>query len=123
MTTSKSNISMVTLYGIPNCDSIKKARKWLEQQGIDYRFHDYRKDGLKREQLENWCAELGWQALLNKRGTTWRQLPEEIKVSVDEAKAIELMLAQPAMIKRPLLDLGDDRKLGFNEADYSSYFN
>jgi Spx/MgsR family transcriptional regulator len=114
---------MVTLYGIPNCDTIKKARNWLKQHEIDYRFHDYRKDGLEQAQLQAWCDELGWEALLNKRGTTWRQLPEETKSSVDQAAAIELMLEYPAMIKRPLLDLGNVRKLGFKEADYQGYFS
>lgn len=113
---------MITLYGIPNCDTIKKARNWLNQHHIDYRFYDYRKDGLERTQLQAWCDELGWEALLNKRGTTWRQLPEDTKSSIDQASAIELMLEYPAMIKRPLLDLGSVRKLGFKEADYQGYF-
>lgn len=116
-------MTTVTLYGIANCDTIKKARKWLEGQAIDYRFHDYRKDGLERRWLESWCDELGWEALLNKRGTTWRQLPDDTKASVDRSQAIELMLAQPAMIKRPLLDQGAHRKLGFKPDDYQSYFN
>ena len=113
---------MTTLYGISNCDTIKKARKWLDANGIDYRFHDYRKDGLKADWLESWCDELGWEALLNKRGTTWRKLPEETKAAADRSQAIALMLEQPAMIKRPLLDLGNNRKLGFKENEYSSYF-
>lgn len=113
---------MTTLYGISNCDTIKKARKWLEANGIDYRFHDYRKDGLEADWLESWCDELGWEAVLNKRGTTWRKLPEETKSAVDRSQAIALMLEQPAMIKRPLLDLGNSRKLGFKEIEYSSYF-
>ncbi|WP_207061741.1 ArsC family reductase [Motiliproteus sp. SC1-56] len=114
---------MVTLYGIPNCDTIKKARRWLEAQGIDYRFHDYRKDGLSLEQLNAWGEELGWEALLNRRGTTWRQLPAATREHIDREQALNLMLEQPAMIKRPLLDLGSVRKLGFKEADYQSYFN
>lgn len=113
---------MTTLYGISNCDTIKKARKWLDNNAIEYRFHDYRKDGLERSWLKNWCDELGWEALLNKRGTTWRKLPEETKATIDHEQAIELMLKQPAMIKRPLLDLGTHRKLGFKADDYQRYF-
>ncbi|MFC6671420.1 ArsC family reductase [Marinobacterium aestuariivivens] len=110
---------MICLYGIKNCDTIKKARKWLDEAGIEYRFHDYRVDGLARSQLEAWAAELGWEALLNRRGTTWRAQPDEVKNSIDEAGAIDLMLAQPAMIKRPLLDTGDARHLGFRADDYA----
>ncbi|OMH39155.1 ArsC family reductase [Motiliproteus sp. MSK22-1] len=113
---------MITLYGINNCDTIRKARKWLQEEGIDYRFHDYRKDGLNAAQLNGWADELGWEALLNRRGTTWRQLPQEQKDAVTRDRAIDLMLAQPAMIKRPLLDLGEQRKLGFSVADYSLLF-
>ncbi len=113
---------MITLYGISNCDTIKKAKRWLDAQAIDYRFHDYRKQGLSRQQLEDWADELGWEALLNRRGTTWRQLPEAQKQALDRDLAISLMLEQPAMIKRPLLDLGSSRKLGFSEVDYRSYF-
>ena len=113
---------MTTLYGISNCDTIKKAKKWLDAEGIDYQFHDYRKQGLERAWLESWCDELGWEALLNKRGTTWRQLPDETKAGVDRDQAITLMLEYPAMIKRPLLDLGSSRKLGFKAADYETYF-
>ena len=113
---------MITLYGISNCDTIKKARRWLDGAGIDYRFHDYRKDGLAAEQLSRWCDELGWEALLNRRGTSWRQLPESLRDGIDRARAEQLMLAQPALIKRPLLDLGSGRKLGFKEADYQTYF-
>ncbi|ANG64251.1 arsenate reductase [Marinobacterium aestuarii] len=112
---------MISLYGIKNCDTIKKARKWLESNGIDYRFHDYRSDGLERAQLESWAAELGWEALLNKRGTTWRTQPDSVKNSIDEASAISLMLQQPAMIKRPLLDTGTARHLGFKDADYATW--
>ncbi len=110
---------MVTMYGIPNCDTIKKARKWLEAHQIEYRFHDYRKEGLDKSQLEAWAAELGWELLLNKRGTTWRQQPDEVKNTINEASAIELMLQHPAMIKRPLLDTGTERKVGFKDTEYS----
>lgn len=113
---------MITLYGISNCDTVRKARKWLDNNGIDYRFHDFRKDGLAAEQLHAWSEELGWESLLNRRGTTWRQLPEAERDGVDRQRAEALMLTHPAMIKRPLLDLGSARKLGFKEADYQTYF-
>nr|WP_067298091.1 ArsC family reductase [Marinobacterium profundum] len=112
---------MISLYGIKNCDTIKKARKWLESNGIDYRFHDYRSDGLEPAQLEGWAQELGWEALLNKRGTTWRALPDTVKDNIDAASAISLMLEQPAMIKRPLLDTGTARHLGFKDTDYAAW--
>ena len=113
---------MVTLYGISNCDTVKKARRWLESRAIDYRFHDYRKDGLNPEQLTAWADELGWDQLLNRRGTTWRRLPEATREGIDRPRALALLLEQPAMIKRPLLDLGPTRKLGFKEAEYQTYF-
>ncbi|KEI70987.1 ArsC family reductase [Endozoicomonas elysicola] len=109
----------LTLYGIPNCDTIKKARRWLESNGIEYRFYDYRKDGLEKSMLEAWTKELGWEALLNRRGTTWRKLPEEEKPAINAERAISLMLEQPAMIKRPLLDTGNQKLLGFSEQEYS----
>ncbi|WP_422137392.1 ArsC family reductase [Endozoicomonas sp. ALC020] len=113
---------MITLYGINNCDTVRKARKWLTAAGIEYRFHDYRKDGLDKASLQTWSNELGWEALLNRRGTTWRQLPEQQKASVDEASAIELMLEQPAIIRRPLLDTGSKRVLGFSDKQYQTLF-
>ncbi len=111
---------MITLFGIPNCDTIKKARRWLENTGIEYRFHDYRKDGLQKDMLKQWADELGWEALLNRRGTTWRKLPEQEKSAIDAERAITLMLEQPAMIKRPLLDTGSQKLLGFCEEQYSN---
>ncbi len=113
---------MITLYGIRNCDTMKKARKWLDGHGIDYRFHDYRKDGLEREQLEAWADELGWEALLNRRGTTWRKLPEAVRNHIDRDAAIDILLEHPALIKRPLLDLGDSRILGFQPDTYAALF-
>ncbi len=110
---------MITLYGIPNCDTIKKAKKWLEANSVEYRFHDFRKDGLEAEQLKGWADELGWELLLNKRGTTWRQQTDEVKNSIDEASALALMLEQPAMIKRPVLDTGSLRKVGFKDSEYA----
>ena len=113
---------MITLYGIRNCDTMKKARRWLDEHGIDYRFHDYRKDGLEREQLEAWVDELGWETLLNRRGTTWRKLPEQVRNSIDRDTAIDIMLEHPALIKRPLLDLGTQRHVGFNPDTYTALF-
>lgn len=107
--------SEVTLYGIPNCDTVKKARGWLTERGIEHRFHDFRKDGLEEERLESWVAELGRDVLLNRRGTTWRKLSDEDKKVDSDAAAVALMLANPAMIKRPVIDLGDMRLVGFTD--------
>ena len=109
---------MVTLHGIGNCDTIRKAKKWLDAQGVDYRFHDFRKDGLDRTQLEKWAASVGWETLLNRRGMTWRKLDPADKANLDEHKAIELMLQHPAMIKRPVLETGDAILVGFDEQAY-----
>jgi len=114
---------MVTLYGIANCDTVRKARRWLEARGVAYRFHDFRKDGLAREQLEAWTSELGWEQLLNRRGTTWRKLPEELRSEIDQGEAIRVMLEHPAIIKRPLLDLGQRRVLGFSPGLYTELFD
>ncbi|HFS7883574.1 ArsC family reductase [Klebsiella pneumoniae] len=114
---------MLTMYGIKNCDTIKKARRWLEAHQIEYRFHDYRADGLERAQLDTFIAELGWQALLNTRGTTWRKLDESLRNSIDNADAAAaLMLEMPAIIKRPLLCApGRPMLLGFSEAGYQQF--
>ncbi|HHC0925588.1 TPA: ArsC family reductase [Klebsiella pneumoniae] len=114
---------MLTMYGIKNCDTIKKARRWLEAHQIEYRFHDYRADGLERAQLDTFIAELGWQALLNTRGTTWRKLDESLRNSIDNADAAAaLMLEMPAIIKRPLLCApGSPMLLGFSEASYQQF--
>lgn len=114
---------MITMYGIKNCDTIKKARRWLEEHQLEYRFHDYRADGLDSALLNTFITELGWEALLNTRGTTWRKLDEAQRNACDNADAaIALMLAQPAIIKRPLLDAGDGRALlGFNADAYQQF--
>lgn len=104
---------MITVYGIPNCDTIRKVRAWLEAEGIAYRFHDYRKDGVDRAMIDAWARELGFEALLNRRGTTWRGLPAADTAAIDAGKAVALMAAHPALIKRPLLDLGTERLVGF----------
>lgn len=108
------------IYGIRNCDTIKKTLKWLDDQAIDYRFHDYRKDGLTSELLQEFVARLGWEALLNKRGTTYRALSEAVKQNLNEPSALRLMLEQPALIKRPLLRMDDTYLLGFDEARYQA---
>lgn len=113
---------MVTIYGIPNCDTMKKARVWLDQNGVAHRFHDYRKDGVDRVRLEGWVAEHGWETILNRSGTTFRALPDAARADLNAAKAVELMLAQPGMIKRPVLDLGDRRIVGFKPAVYEAAF-
>lgn len=113
---------MVTIYGIPNCDTMKKARVWLNESGVEHRFHDYRKAGVDRARLEGWVAEHGWETILNRAGTTFRALPEAAKADLNAGSAVELMLAQPGMIKRPVLDLGDRRIVGFKLAVYEAAF-
>jgi arsenate reductase (glutaredoxin) len=112
-----------TLYGIPNCDTVKKARDWLAQHGVDYAFHDYKKAGFDPAALRKWVEEHGWPVVLNRAGTTFRALPEADKADLDADKAIALMLAQPSMIKRPVLDLGDRRLIGFKPALYAEAFD
>ena len=107
-----------TLYGIRNCDTVKKARAWLDGNAVVHDFHDYKTAGIDEARLRGWARELGWEKLMNRAGTTFRALPDADKAGLDEDKAIALMMAQPSMIKRPVLDLGDRRLLGFNEGDY-----
>jgi arsenate reductase len=109
------------IYGIPNCDTMKKARVWLSGRGVDYVFHDYKTSGLERARLEGWVDQVGWEVLLNRAGTTFRKLPEADREGLDRAKAIGLMLAQPSMVKRPVLELGDGRLLvGFKPEAYAA---
>jgi len=105
---------MLTLYGIPNCDTVKKARTWLEAAGLDYHFHDYKKVGIDVATLQRWCKELGFEQVLNQRGTTWRKLPEAQRTNTDLAQALQLMQAQPSLIKRPILDTGAGLLQGFD---------
>ncbi|MHA6645940.1 ArsC family reductase [Mesorhizobium sp. A623] len=112
----------ITLYGIPNCDTIKKARVWLEGHAVAYVFHDYRVQGLEPERLQQWIGKLGWEVLLNKASTTFRALPDSDKQNLDADKAKALMLAHPTMIKRPVLDLGDRILVGFRLAVYEDAF-
>ena len=111
-----------TLYGIPNCDTVKKARTWLDQRGVAHVFHDYRKAGIDRPRLERWVAEHGWQTVLNRAGTTFRALPDADKADLTAGRAVGLMLAQPSMIKRPVLDLGDRTLVGFKPELYEAAF-
>jgi arsenate reductase len=109
----------ITIYGIKNCGTMKKARAWLDKHGVGYAFHDYKSKGIAREQLERWAKKAGWEVLLNRAGTTFRKLPDKDKEGVTEKKAVALMLAQPSMIKRPVLDLGGGKILvGFSPELY-----
>ena len=111
----------ITIYGIKNCDTMKKARAWLDKRGVGYAFHDYKTAGIERAQLESWVKKLGWETLLNRAGTTFRQLSDKDKNGIDAKKAIALMLARPSMIKRPVLDLGRGKLLvGFAPETYSA---
>ena len=112
----------ITIYGIKACDTMKKARDWLEGQGIAYAFHDYKTAGIDRATLQSWAAQVGWETLLNRNGTTFRGLSEADKTGLDEAKAIALMLAQPSMIKRPVLDVGGTLTVGFKPDAYAAVF-
>ncbi len=111
---------MITMYGIKNCDTVAKARKWLEAKGVAYDFHDYKTAGVDRPHLQAWVDEFGWETVLNRAGTTFRKLPEADRQDIDAVKAIDLMLAQPSMIKRPILDLGDKRLVGFKPDLYAA---
>ncbi len=111
-----------TIYGIKACDTMKKARTWLDDRGVAYDFHDYKAAGIDRERLTAWAGQVGWETLLNRAGTTFRKLPDADKSGIDEAKAIDLMLAQPSMIKRPVLDLGDKLLVGFKPDQYEAAF-
>jgi arsenate reductase len=112
----------VTIHGIKACDTMKKARDWLEGHGVAYGFHDYKAVGVERAMLENWARQVGWETLLNRSGTTFRKLPDVDKTGLTEAKAIDLMLAQPSMIKRPVLDVGGDLIVGFKPEIYAAAF-
>lgn len=109
---------MITLFGIKNCDTMKKARAWLDGHGIAYAFHDYKVSGIEKSRLEAWVAQLGWETLLNRAGTTFRKLPDADKEGLTEKKAIALMLAQPSMIKRPVLEKAGKITVGFRPEQY-----
>lgn len=107
---------MITIYGIKNCDTCRKAIKWLKAEGIEHKFHDFRIDGLDEATVASWAAELGWETLLNRRGTTWRKIPEADREGVDGASASKLMKDNPTLIKRPVFDLGTARIVGFSDS-------
>lgn len=109
---------MIKMYGIPNCNTIKKARKWLDVNNIAYTFHNYKKDGVPEKELKKWVKGVGWEILLNKRGTTWRKLDDTTKNNVNETLAIKIMLDNPSIIKRPVLEHGKNILVGFAENEY-----
>jgi Spx/MgsR family transcriptional regulator len=111
-----------TLYGIANCDTVRKARRWLDTHDVEYTFHDFRKQGLERPSLTRWCASVGWETLLNRRGMTWRKLPDQQKQGLDRDRALALMLAQPSIIKRPVLVRGKQIRVGFSAEQYGDIF-
>ena len=108
----------ITMYGIKNCDTIKKARTWLDERGLGYDFHDYKASGIDRARLQGWVDSLGWEVLLNRAGTTFRKLPDADRADIDTVKAIDLMEAQPSMIKRPVLEVNGELLVGFKPDDY-----
>jgi arsenate reductase (glutaredoxin) len=110
----------ITLYGIPNCDTVKKARSWLDTLGMAYNFHDYKKAGADAAQLAAWCDTKGWEVILNRAGTTFKKLPDADKEGLDQAKAIKLMLDQPSMIKRPVVEYTGGLLVGFKEAEWTA---
>ncbi len=110
------------LYGIKNCDTVKKARKWLDDNGIAYEFHDFKKDGLDKTLLSRWEQTLGWEALINRRGTTWRKLPEELRDTIGAQSAHRIMLENPSIIRRPVVESGDSVSVGFNAREWDKQF-
>jgi arsenate reductase len=112
--------NMIKIYGIANCDTMKKARKWLDNNNVEYKFHDYKKSGVPEKNLKNWVKIIGWDTVLNKRGTTWRKLDDNIKDKIDEGSAIQVMLDNPSAIKRPVLENGKVLLVGFKENEYKS---
>ena len=109
-----------TIYGIKNCETMNKARAWLDKRGVGYAFHDYKTAGIDRERLERWSKKVGWETLLNRAGMTFRKLPDKDKAEINEKKAIALMLAQPSMIKRPVLEAGGELLVGFKPEIYAA---
>jgi arsenate reductase len=113
---------VTTVYGIKNCDTMKKARRWLDEHNVAYEFHDYKKDGIDEKTLQGWCKKLGWETLLNRRGTTWRKLPDKVKDNINEKAAINVMLENPSIIKRPVIKAGSEYLVGFDELEYRKAF-
>ena len=112
----------VSIFGIKNCDTMKKARAWLDRQGVAYRFHDYKADGIERSRLDRWAYKVGWEVLLNKAGSTFRKLPERQKQDLNKERAIALMRDQPSMIRRPVLEAGGELLVGFKPGQYATLF-
>jgi arsenate reductase len=113
---------MTTLYGIPNCDTMKKARKWLADNGVEHEFHDYKKLGIEKKKLDEWNNAVGWETLLNRRGMMWRKVPDDVKASIDEKSAIGLMIETPSIIKRPVLEANGKVTVGFKAETYEELF-
>lgn len=111
---------MIKIYGIPNCDTMKKARKWLDDHNLDYEFHDYKIQGVPKKNLKQWVKQAGWEKVLNKRGTTWRKLDDAIKNNIDKTSAIQVMIDNPSAIKRPVLEQGKTLLVGFKEDEYKT---
>lgn len=109
---------MINLYGIKNCDTVKKAKKWLKDNQVDVEFHDFKSEGVTEKQLKAWSKAVGWETLLNRRGTTWRKLPESEKENLSEAKAIQIMAQHPSCIKRPVVEKGTEVMVGFSQETY-----
>ena len=114
---------MITLYGIPNCNTVSKARKWLTENDIDYQFHNFKKEGLAQKTLDDWIDALGWEVLLNKRGTTWRKLPDESKINLERDKVTQIMLENTSIIKRPVLAVNGEFYVGFKDEQYQTIFD
>ncbi|MFV0596694.1 ArsC family reductase [Shewanella sp.] len=114
---------ILTLFGIKNCDTVRKARKWIETHQLSVNFHDFREDGLAEKDLQHWCQIAGWETVFNKRSTSFRALSDADKADIDQAKAIQLMLTHPTLIKRPVLTVGEQVLVGFNEAEYKKAFS
>ena len=110
------------LYGIPGCDTVKKARRWLTESAVEYQFHDYKKAGIEPSRLKAWAKVVGWETLLNRRGTTWRKLDEATRDGVNEARAIALMTEHTSLIKRPVVESGDDLVVGFDQLEWEKRF-
>ncbi|MDH5692103.1 MAG: ArsC family reductase [Gammaproteobacteria bacterium] len=114
---------MTDVYGIKNCGTVKKALNWLDENGIEYTFHDYKKEGVDETKLKSWVKELGWESLLNRRGLTWRKLSDEEKSGINQGNAIKIMLEKPSIIKRPLIIANREKLLGFDEDEYQKFFD
>ena len=114
---------MIRIYGIANCDTMRKARRWLDEHGVEYQFHDFKKQGLENEMLQLWLTAVGWETLLNRRGMMWRKLDHEVKENIDQVSALAVMMETPAIIKRPVLDRDGEIHVGFTEQKYRQLFD